>query len=109
VADSREGVGSRVGVWHHALLLRARAPRRGNDRGVGNCGARGAPYRQELLLLQMPCPSIWTERGHVPWPHGNAECYGTCSDVSVPHAVGAPPPIQWSHHRRWAHPLHFPA
>jgi hypothetical protein len=53
-------------------------------------------------------PRIQAERDPVPQPLGKAECYGACSDVGVPLAVGAPPPVQWARRRRWAHPLLFP-
>jgi hypothetical protein len=97
-----------TGVWHHVPLIPAHAPGRGDDHDVENCGACGTSYHQEFLLLRMPHPGIQDEQGPVLWPRDDTECYDACSDVGVPHTMGAPPLVQWACRRRWERPLLFP-
>jgi hypothetical protein len=56
-----------------------------------NCGVRGAPCRQESLLLQTPRSGKQAKQDPIPLPHGYAACYGACSNVSVPQSAGILP------------------
>jgi hypothetical protein len=86
-------------------LIPARAHGCGDDHRVMNCDARGMPYREEFLLLQIPCPGIRAECGPILWPRDDTECYDAYSDVGVPRIAGDPPPVRWAHHQRWECPL----
>jgi hypothetical protein len=48
-----------TGVWHHAPLISAQAPRREGNHDVESFDVHGAPCRQEFLLLQIPRLEIW--------------------------------------------------
>jgi hypothetical protein len=82
-------VDSHVGSWHHVQFVPARAPRRGDDRSIGNCGAHGALCCQEFLLLQMPCPGDGLSK--IPFLGFMVMPNVVCSDVDLPRVAGAHP------------------
>jgi hypothetical protein len=100
VACSEGEAGSCVGAWRPVHLVPTRAPERGDDRGVDNCGAHRALYHQGFSPLQRLRPKRRVEQDSISRPHGDIVCYDSCSNVGVCHAAGAPP--QHSGHVRLA-------
>jgi hypothetical protein len=94
VAGSEGEAGSRIETWCPAQLIPARVLGCGDDRGVKNCGAHGALFRQGFPLLQRPRPERRVEQDPVLGLCGDARCYGAYSDVDVPHVAWAPPLVQ---------------
>lgn len=93
VVGSEGETSSRVKAWRPAQLVPAHAPGHGDNHGVDNCGAHGVLCLQGFPLLQRLHPERRVEQDPIPRPRGDAECYGAYSDVGVPHAAGAPPPV----------------
>jgi hypothetical protein len=58
--------GSHVGAWHPVQLVPTHVSGRGDNRGVGNCGAHGALCHQGFPLLQRLRPGRRVEQDPVP-------------------------------------------